>query len=493
MLLSTKLMRSVHVSAPSKSDQLPRNLSIRFLSLLFLVIFSLSLAGISSRYHGLLAIFWPTNAVLLGLLLKQSKCTRLWPIWLTASGAHLSAELLTNHPLGLALILSAIQLLSVSAAYYLLNHTIRRDMHLRHPQTLLQLFVIAALASLLSAIPGGYISQHVFGNSYFYNAALWFIAEQLAYSTILPAILCAPRLSPHLSRQLIFKVKNLSKREWAPFLALCCSAALGLALGGTGAIAFPVLPLLWAALSYSLFSTSLLSLLFVAWTLGLSAFGIIPSEVSFLAQDESISLHLGIVSIALAPMVTASITASRNEAVRKLRYLAQHDSLTGLLNQQTFYQHAQTQLNWHAQTSAPSCMLILDLDHFKQVNDNYGHAAGDLVIQTVSQIVRTELRDADIAGRVGGEEFGVLLGECGPTQAFNVAERIRLKIAQTPMHLHNGHTLHLTTSIGIAYTEEHSELNKLLHRADRALYRAKANGRNCCHIYNPTKDKAILN
>lgn len=493
MLLSNTIMRSVNAPASSKSNAPARKLSLRFLSFVFLLIFSLSLAGISSRHHGLLAIFWPTNAVLLGLLLKHAKHTRLWPLWLTACSAHICAELLTGHSLGLALILSSIQVISISVAYYLLHNTIQLDLHLRRPHSLLQLFLIAAFASLVSAIPGGLVSQQIFGNSYLYNASLWFVAEQLAYSTLLPAMLCAPRFTPYVTRHLFFKLKSLNRYQWAPFLALCCSAMLGLTLGGTGAVAFPVLPLLWCALSYSLFCTSLLSLLFVGWTLCLSAIGIIPSELSLLAQDESISLHLGILSIALAPMVTASITASRNDAVRKLRYLAEHDSLTGLLNQQTFYQQAQTQLDWYTQTHTPHCMLILDLDHFKQVNDNYGHTAGDLVIQTVAKVLRAELRDGDIAGRVGGEEFSVLLSDCDPTQANNIAERIRLHIAKTPITLKNGHVLQLTTSIGIAHAQKTCELNKLLHKADKALYRAKANGRNCCHIYNASQDKTILN
>ena len=126
---------------------------------------------------------------------------------------------------------------------------------------------------------------------------------------------------------------------------------------------------------------------------------------------------------------------------------------------------------------------MLDIDHFKKVNDTYGHEAGDRALQHVAEIMRSSLREIDILGRMGGEEFAVLMPNTTLEDAVLLAERIRLAIANSPFDT-SCQALTLTVSIGAEiFTAEMSGLDELLRNADVALYRAKHSGRNCVVAY----------
>ena len=124
-------------------------------------------------------------------------------------------------------------------------------------------------------------------------------------------------------------------------------------------------------------------------------------------------------------------------------------------------------------------ILMVDLDHFKRVNDTYGHAGGDEVLRQFAEIAKGHLRGTDIMGRVGGEEFAILLPETASIGALNLAERVRHDLQNAKM-VWGDQTLRITASLGIADLGEHdATILDLLARADRALYTAKNNGRNC--------------
>jgi diguanylate cyclase (GGDEF)-like protein len=124
-------------------------------------------------------------------------------------------------------------------------------------------------------------------------------------------------------------------------------------------------------------------------------------------------------------------------------------------------------------------ILMLDIDHFKQINDAHGHQAGDLVLKRLSMIFQEVLRNVDIAGRLGGEEFAIALPETGIEKAVEVAERLREIISSTEVSLPAGLQIHFTVSIGIAaLVDKNANIETLLYEADKALYRAKQTGRN---------------
>lgn len=172
------------------------------------------------------------------------------------------------------------------------------------------------------------------------------------------------------------------------------------------------------------------------------------------------------------------ITA-RKQLEGKLRDMATTDALTGIANRRHFVNQAEQEISRSKRYSRSMSLLMLDLDHFKSVNDTYGHDVGDMALRTAVKAITRILRDQDVCGRLGGEEFGVLLPETNESQAINTAERIRAEVKASPITLFNDENLQLTISIGLAeLTEETSNLDALLKRADVALYEAKKNGRN---------------
>ncbi len=155
------------------------------------------------------------------------------------------------------------------------------------------------------------------------------------------------------------------------------------------------------------------------------------------------------------------------------------DDLTRLYTRQYIDERLEQEHERAKRYNRPFCVIMVDLDHFKRVNDTYGHSAGDLVLQNVSSILRQQLRDTDIAGRLGGEEFIVILGETQKEGAKNIAERIREEIERTHIEK-DGKVIKVTTSIGLACYNDYykDQFEKLLEDADKALYQAKNNGRN---------------
>lgn len=169
----------------------------------------------------------------------------------------------------------------------------------------------------------------------------------------------------------------------------------------------------------------------------------------------------------------------------QLRMIAQVDHLTGALTRRGFIEQAEREIARARRYDRPSTLMMLDLDHFKSINDTHGHATGDQVLQRVAEIAAATLRPSDLLGRLGGEEFAVLLPETGTDGAFDAAERLRLAIAGQPFPLPDGNMLRVTTSIGIAALgTTHPTFATWLRSADAMLYAAKAAGRNRTHRAN---------
>ena len=157
--------------------------------------------------------------------------------------------------------------------------------------------------------------------------------------------------------------------------------------------------------------------------------------------------------------------------------LARRDGLTGIFNRQHFVEEAEQALRYVAKSQRGACLILIDLDHFKTVNDTHGHIAGDNALKRAVLICQQHLHSSDVFGRIGGEEFGILLPECALIPALERAERIRMAIQAIP----DRETEHvpITASFGIASTTHYGyELRRLLIAADSALYRAKRDGRN---------------
>ena len=162
----------------------------------------------------------------------------------------------------------------------------------------------------------------------------------------------------------------------------------------------------------------------------------------------------------------------------KLYELATTDGMTNLSNRRHFIEIAQKYFARHQRHKSHFSLLMLDIDHFKSVNDNYGHAVGDEAIKSVARLLAENLREYDLAGRIGGEEFAVMLADCDIEIASEIAHRLCDKISAKDI-VCNDVSIRITISIGISQVDAgDADVEQTLDRADKALYRAKDGGRN---------------
>jgi diguanylate cyclase (GGDEF)-like protein len=196
-------------------------------------------------------------------------------------------------------------------------------------------------------------------------------------------------------------------------------------------------------------------------------------------------LILGAAAITALVLVRQVHMISENgRLMSRLQNLANVDPLTGLPNRRAFFEEAELLFEGPGLPGTRHSILMIDVDYFKDVNDTFGHRAGDRVLSVVAAGVKSQLRSADLVGRYGGDELVVALADCGGAAAFAVAERIRSVVAATPVVTEDG-VVNITLSIGVAGAEAGEGLLPLLARADLALYDAKRAGRACVREFVP--------
>ena len=161
------------------------------------------------------------------------------------------------------------------------------------------------------------------------------------------------------------------------------------------------------------------------------------------------------------------------------------DSLTGLHNRAFFEGQLSVELERAVRLAQPLALLFVDIDHFKRINDGFGHEVGDILLEHVARTMAGHLRRIDQVFRWGGEEFVVLLPGTGPEEGFQAAERLRTVVERSPLSLADGKQIEATVSVGVALAPEHALGGEraFLRHADQALYAAKESGRNRTVVY----------
>lgn len=203
------------------------------------------------------------------------------------------------------------------------------------------------------------------------------------------------------------------------------------------------------------------------------------------------ALDLGVSDYLMAPIDAEEFAARVRTQLRRMRYiehlrssfdqtleLAILDQLTGLYNRRFLGTQGARLLDEAIANDEPMACLMVDIDHFKAVNDRYGHDAGDLVLKEVSARLTTSVRGSDLACRTGGEEFAILMPRTPREAAHDIAARVLGAVSASPVQLAGGGAIDVTVSIGMSSLTATDNLAALLKRADEALYRSKSNGRN---------------
>ena len=213
-------------------------------------------------------------------------------------------------------------------------------------------------------------------------------------------------------------------------------------------------------------------------------------------EDEVVAaLELGAGDYVTKPYVAKVLLARIRTAIRlkektaQLEYLAKTDFLTSMNNRGNFFELSSKAISLANRGEQPLVVAMFDIDFFKQVNDNFGHDAGDQVLRTFSQIMTDIFRDYDIVGRIGGEEFAVCLPNTSSGDAFIACDRLRQEVEQTSINItdddNTDEIINITVSVGLVLAQgDYLTIDELLKQADRALYSAKENGRNQVVIIN---------
>lgn len=204
---------------------------------------------------------------------------------------------------------------------------------------------------------------------------------------------------------------------------------------------------------------------------------------SVLLADVMIAYYVGMIMMSLLTYVLMTYIRLSNERYIQLKNASNIDYLTGLNNVRHFDNTINAYQKEAGEKRKSVSLLFIDIDYFKKVNDTYGHLSGDLVLKQIAELLMKFSRGMDVVTRKGGEEFTVLLLDCGLTEAGNVAERIRKSVQEQEFVIHNGTRIHITVSIGVSSCPETAlEQDKLIEQADIALYKAKRAGRNAVSI-----------
>lgn len=446
-------------------------------------VFLLCLLSLLTHPHFDLSTLWLANAFMLGMLVRFPSLA-VKETWICGAIGFFMADMLIGTDPLRNMVLNIGNLVSVATGYMVLVSLPRQDQTLKRPLSILYFFRAILAASCAAGLAGAIINPMLSGTPSLRGFVYWAAAEIINYTALLPMLLTLPSLRRPDAAMLKRWMGQITMARVMPLLALLLCSVAGIMIGGPGAIAFPVPALLWCALTYKLFTTSCLSFLFAASTLLTIRSGLLSVGVSLEdSRQLLVSTRLGVTLIALAPLVVASVMAAQDELLEKLRQLADRDAMTGLRNRRAFFADGANALSEAMEEDYPATVMMLDIDHFKSINDTYGHNAGDRVLVAFAEILEQNVRPYDVIGRIGGEEFAILLPGCDPKEAISIAGRITHVLRATPLELSDGQYISATVSIGIHIEkqiagEKTGNLDHWLSHADRALYRAKHSGRD---------------
>jgi diguanylate cyclase (GGDEF)-like protein len=307
-----------------------------------------------------------------------------------------------------------------------------------------------------------------------YRPALWTVAACSALAAIAAAVL-APRVAAQSWR---------SQFSWA--WTLVAGVALAVLAYLDNGIDSPLIALLWLPVVFA-------ALALDPWPTAVTGLAGFVELIAVTVTDPNIPLEHGPIVMAFASMLGAVVLAVASSANRtrlqsheraltdRLATLARLDGLTGCLNQRSFYERLDDEVARAIRYHQPLALMMVDIDDFKSVNDTFGHPHGDAVLARVGETARQECRAPDVIGRVGGDEFAIVVPQTSAAGAERLARRLLAHVGQP-----DGSSV--TLSIGIAVLDDASpHPDRLMADADRALYQVKAAGRNGVAVYRPER------
>ena len=446
--------------------------------------------GLVTRSHGFLAPIWPANAIMLGILLRHPALGKAPSTWLIALLTFFATDGLTSAPLFNILTFNLANVTGVFVAWLFLHRFSAAVLNFQRQRSVGVLFIACFTGAFVSTLIGAWASHVAFELPLFQSTFLWMSGEFFSFILFVPLFMAAPK---GWIWQWQRPAKLWESYKFWPLVGLAVSEAFALVIGGPGAIAFLMPAMVWFAMSYSVLSTAILNVLIF-----LSKTAFLTSTATSFSPDnvmDAVSYRTGLALLSLAPLAVACAYALRLQALATLSHAVNHDFLTGTLARRALMERGQKLVSRLRDEGQPVAVLMADLDNFKEVNDRYGHAQGDTVLQEFAALARDALRPEDLLGRIGGEEFVIVLPRTSPEQALAIANRLCERTRQHVFAADSGAPLHTTISVGlhaVAQLDVHDSLERLLFKADKALYTAKNQGRNQVRPFAPALAPSTL-
>lgn len=442
--------------------------------ILSLAALAASLLGLASA-HAFSVSFWPANALLVGLALRDPRLIRVGGA-IGALAGLIVGDMLFGRTLSLSAWFAGTNLVGIATAIAFLRHMDERDLCFRRVHAMLRILVRLLPACLTAGICGALLVKVKFQGSPLQAMMTWPASELVNYLVVLPAILTAFRQGsrPKLS----CRAWRIDMKALGPAFYLVASCIAAVVLDGPGSIVFPLPALLLCALTYRTPTTAALTLALGTGALTGVGLGIVDIGQDMASPRMVVSIRIAIAFLVMVPLTISSVVAVRDELLKQLRQAADHDGLTGLLNRRAFEHRMQETLASRRPAGRSLVILWLDIDHFKAINDRHGHLAGDAVLQAFAATARGCCREGDLVGRMGGEEFALVVEVSGPASATAVAERLRRAFAEQTVRW-NEALIRATVSIGAYHLARPERFGgDLVKQLDEALYRAKRKGRD---------------
>ncbi|KJX37952.1 diguanylate cyclase [Enterobacter chengduensis] len=427
--------------------------------------------GAELRLVEALSLFWPLNGVMAGIFARYVYLNRLHYYAVSYVAMLLYDAVTTSWGIASVTInLSNMVFIVVVAVL------IQRDRRLMKktpdPLNALRLFNYCLIAALLCALLGALGSVGIDRNTFWPLFADWF-SEQFSTGVLVVPCMLTLRMPGDALR--------LRLERLLPVIALIVSVAASVAIGGSGSLCFPLPALIWCAVRYSLPATCLLTFITGATEIILVANAIINIAVATpFTTPMMFSVRLGIATMAICPVMVSVSMAAINSLIRQVSLRADYDFLTHVYSRSGLYEALKQEETYRH--SRFLTVMLLDIDYFKSINDNYGHECGDRVLASFARQVQQVVGEDGMVARMGGEEFAVVVNSGDAQRGFELAERIRATVASHPFTWRN-QTLSLTVSIGLGSGKAEAwqlteVFNKLMAEADDHLYRSKKAGRN---------------
>ena len=433
-------------------------------------------------------ILWPLNGITIALLIMRRRRDWPWMMLAIAVGTGFG-ERLGGNTWGLEIAQRLISLTEVFLSAWVLPPFQNLDQWLRRPLIFYRFLAALVIGPSISGVMAALLFHFAGGQSYLLAFNNWATADALGIAATMPLVLSIRSVE----MRKLFTVERIAKTLIVLALALSVSGIIfSVSQYSLLFLLFPVLMLVETLLTFAgaaiaVFGTCLLSVLLTIH--GDGPFGHWASGLQ-VSREVALQIYLGFNLVALFPVSILSLERRRmSKELRttnaQLTTLASMDGLTGIANRRSLDEAFLLEWKRAIRVQSPLALLMVDLDHFKEFNDLYGHHAGDLCLKAVAEVLRSHLRRSqDVAARFGGEEFALLLPHTPLNDAYDLAERIRLAVVSLSIEHAGSPWGTVTVSMGCSATipargDDHVGM---IQATDAALYAAKQAGRNSVQL-----------